>query len=224
MREKGRRGKLELGGLLVAKGVFVEQAAILPLGARVDLAVFVASGERAAELEFGEAEAIAELIGGACKALEFFAAAGIKKIELLRAGRKGQKLDPDEPQHCGAVPGENKKAANRAQNDFVEVSWFAEGLTAGDGAEIGVAQRDAYGARSQASIAQSFRRFLREVAESRFKQRAIVRIDAKSLVMRNRFGFGVDEKFVGVDAVRFAEQRGAPAAKRIFQAIERKRL
>ena len=45
----------------------------------------VAIAERASELHFGEAEAIAQAIGGAREALKFFAAAGIEQVELCGA-------------------------------------------------------------------------------------------------------------------------------------------
>jgi hypothetical protein len=51
----------------------------------VAVVAVVAIAERAAELHFGEAEAVAQAIGGAREALEFFAAAGIEQVELRGA-------------------------------------------------------------------------------------------------------------------------------------------
>ena len=76
----------------------------------------------------------------------------------------------------------------------------------------------------KAGVAETLRCFLREVAQSGFEERSIVCIGSKSLVVRDRFWFGVDEKFVGVDSVRFAKKSGAPASKRFFEAFERNLL
>ena len=47
--------------------------------------------------------------------------------------------------------------------------------------------------------------FWHKIAERGFEQLAVARVFAESLIVRKRFWFGIDEKFIGIDAARFAE-------------------
>ena len=51
---------------------------------------FVVAAEGSAELDGGEAEFVAELVGGFGEFFEFFAAVGFEEVELLRAVREGR--------------------------------------------------------------------------------------------------------------------------------------
>src|SRR6266850_5182798 len=45
----------------------------------------------------------------------------------------------------------------------------------------------------------------------------IVRVFAESVIVRNRFRLGVDYKFVGIAAARFAVKRRSPLTENVFQ-------
>jgi hypothetical protein len=81
-------GDDDIGGGIIgqarAAAKFVRTCQPVLFERRLFVAV-VAIAERAAELHFGEAEAVAQAIGGAREALKFFAAAGIEQVELRGA-------------------------------------------------------------------------------------------------------------------------------------------
>ena len=81
-------GDDDIGGGIIGQAraatKFVRTCQPALLDRRLVVAV-VAIAERAAELHFGEAEAIAEPIGGAGETFEFFAPAGIEQVELRGA-------------------------------------------------------------------------------------------------------------------------------------------
>ena len=56
------------------------------IGRKIEQELVVAA-EGAAELDGGEAEFVAKLVGRSGQLFEFFAAAGFKKVELLRTVR-----------------------------------------------------------------------------------------------------------------------------------------
>src|ERR1700740_1928813 len=57
---------------------------------------FVVAAERTAELDGGEAEFVAEAVGGFGEFLEFFAAVGFEEVELPRAVAEGGERDAEE--------------------------------------------------------------------------------------------------------------------------------
>ena len=133
-------------------------------------------GEGAAELEFGEAEAVAQFVGGAGEAFEFFAAIRVEKIELvLRSGRREfGKSHTDEADFLRGVPGASELRLNGCEDDGIEIGRFGERFGARDGFEIGVAQRERDGAGVKAGIAQALRGFLAEIAERGIEPGAVV--------------------------------------------------
>ena len=55
--------------------------------------------------------------------------------------------------------------------------------------------------------------FRGEVAQQGFHFRDVGGIFTKRVIVGNRFGFRIDEEFVGVAPAGFAEERGAPLAE-----------
>ncbi len=60
--------------------------------------------ERAAKLDFGEAEAVAEPVGGAGETLQFFPAIAFEEVELPGTLRQITERDAEEANHPAAVP------------------------------------------------------------------------------------------------------------------------
>ena len=78
-------------------------------------------------------------------------------------------------------------------------------MAARDRGEIRITQRQGDGARVQPGVAQALGRFLAKIAERGFQRLAVPRVFAESLIVRDGFRLGVDEKFVGIDSARFAK-------------------
>ena len=117
-----------------------------------------------------------------------------------------------------------KKFANGFEKSRVEVGRFGQRVAARDGREIRIAQRERNRSRVKRRIAQTLRRLLAQITERGFQQLAVVRIFAERLIVRKRFWLGIDEKFIGVNAARFAVERRAPLPKSFFQAFQRNSL
>src|SRR5579863_1301782 len=59
------------------------------------------------------------------------------------------------------------------------------------------------------------------MAESSAQSDSIISIHAESVVVRNRFRLGVEEKLEGIFATRFAIERIAPLAERFLKFFKR---
>src|SRR5215470_9242966 len=55
------------------------------------------------------------------------------------------------------------------------------------------------------------------MAEKREKSREIIGVFAESVIVRNGFGFSVDDEFVGIAAASLAVERRAPLAEDVFE-------
>ena len=177
--------------------------------------------ERAAVLNFREAETVAEFIGGACEAFEFFVARTFEQIELLFAVSEMRKRGAEQTDFAGALPARVKQFAKRGENHGVEIGRFRKSFCVCGGLETGIADGERYGASAEARIAQTFRCFLAEVAERGVKGDGVIGIHAESVIVRNGFRLGVEEKLEGVFAARFAIKRVAPLAERFLKFFER---
>src|SRR5208337_1710855 len=95
------------------------------------------------------------------------------------------------------------------------------------GSGVGFEARVANGKREcagrEASFAQAFTGFLREVTEQGFQLLHVVRVFPEGVIVRDGFRFGVYQEFIGVAAARFAIERGAPLAEDFFQLFLRVR-
>src|SRR6266571_71618 len=87
--------------------------------------------------------------------------------------------------------------------------------------EAGVTDRQSKRARGEARFAKAFASFLRKMAEHRGQRVGIVRVFAEGVVVRNGFRLGIDHKFVGIAAARFAVKRSAPLAENLFELFLR---
>jgi len=75
--------------------------------------------------------------------------------------------------------------------------------------------------RGETGFAQALARFLRKMAEHRGQGVRVVGIFSEGVIVRNRFRLGVDDKFVGIAAARFAIQRRTPLAENLFEFLLR---
>ena len=103
----------------------------------------VPAAERAAELHFGEAEAFAQLVGGAGQLVEFFAAGGFQQIQLSAAVRKVSQFHADQAHGASAIPIPVEELPHGFEEYLIEVRRFGQGPGARDGFKAGVA--DGYG-------------------------------------------------------------------------------
>ena len=86
--------------------------------------------------------------------------------------------------------------------------------------ESGVPNRQRERSRGETGFAQALAGFLRKMAQHCGECNGVVRIFAEGVVVRNRFGFGVNYEFVGVPATRFTIQRGAPLPENFIEFFE----
>src|SRR5215469_8528162 len=161
----------------------VRKAEVLQQCSRFIAVKILVQVKRAAELQFREAKSVAEAIGDAGQALEFFAATRVEQVPLAGGGRKRRERDADETEQGGSVPGAVKKSTDRREQNVVQIRRLRQCVTSGDRFEIGESQGQSHGAGVQARIAQAFRGFLAQMAEGRLQFPAIISVLAESAVV-----------------------------------------
>src|SRR6266853_1783471 len=177
---------------------------------------FIAA-KRAAELHFAETKTVAETVRGAGEFFQFRAAFGVQQIELLVPVSQPAEADSEEPDSSFQVAMDSKKFLKHGKNVGIEPRRFPQSLGTCMRVKAGVANRQCKRARGEAGFAQTLAGFLREMAEHRRKRVHVVRVFAESVIMRDRFWLGVDDKFVGITAARLAIKRRSPLAENAFQ-------
>ncbi len=98
-------------------------------------------------------------------------------------------------------------------NISVEMNGILNRLRARVGFETRVANGQGERACGQSGFAQAFTGFLGEMAQQGFHFRDVGGVFTKSVIVGNRFGFRIDQEFVGIASAGFAIERGAPLAK-----------
>src|ERR1700728_1549114 len=171
--------------------------------------------ERAAELELGKTEFVAQAVGGSREALELLAAAGIEQVELTGTGGKAGECDADQAQQSFAAPRLGEKVEDRFQKNGIEIGRPGERVAARDGVKIREADGERDGARMQASVAGALGDFLAEIAERGGELFGIAGIGSEGLIVRKGFCLGIDEKLVRVDAGGFANRAPFPTGRRV---------
>src|SRR5882762_2826522 len=97
-----------------------------------------------------------------------------------------------------------KKFLEHGKNVRIELGRFTKRLRACVRIEASVTNGEREGARGQARLAQALAGLLRKVTEHRSERDRVVRIFSESVIVRNGFWLGIDYKFVGIAAPRFA--------------------
>ena len=120
--------------------------------------------QRAAELELGETEAVAELVGGVREFFETFAALGVEQIELFAAVREAAEGYAEEADFSFEIAVLSEELLGDAENVGVELGGFGERFGAGVGVEAGVADGEGDGAGGKAGFAETLAGFLRKMA------------------------------------------------------------
>ena len=93
-------------------------------------------------------------------------------------------------------------------------------MATSDRRKVGIAQRNGDSASVQTRLAQPFCRLLAEMAQRGLEKLTVVCVMTESLIVGNRFRFGVDEKFERIDAARFALKRLTPFSKDFFETLK----
>ena len=99
--------------------------------------VFAAEG--AAKLDGGEAEFVAETVGGFGELFEFLAAVGFEEVELLGAVGEGGERDAEEAHFAFGVAMVAEEVEEDGEDIGVELRGFGESFGASVGFESGVA-------------------------------------------------------------------------------------
>ena len=135
------------------------------------------------------------------------------KGQLAGAVGERAEFDADQAHGATAIPMPVEKMLRGLEKQRIEMRRFRQRFCARDGLETRIANREGHGAGVQAGIAQALGGFLAEAAEHGVEHGAIGGIFAKGVAVRDGFGLGIDEKFVGILAARFAIERRAPLAE-----------
>src|SRR5213080_3493472 len=151
---------------------------------------------------------VAETVRGAGEFFQFCAVIGIQQIELFAAMSQPAEADPEEPDLSFLVPMSSKEFLKHGKNVGIETRRFSQCFGACVRIKAGVANRQREGARGEAGFAQALRGFLRKMAEHGRESVRIVCVLAKSMIVRDRFWLGIDDKFVRIAAARFAVKIG----------------
>ncbi len=164
-----------------------------------------------------ESEFIAEVIGCLGEAVQLFAAVSFEKVELLGSLAKARKRNAEQTDVslCVTVGAEQSKE-NRV-GIGIEVHGFLHGLRTGVGLKSCIPDGKSERTGRKTGFAETLTGFLREMAEEGFHFHDIVCVCAESVIVRNGFGLGVNEKFVGVAAAGLAVKRRAPLAEEFLQ-------
>src|SRR5579885_2186668 len=98
--------------------------------------------ERAAELDFGEAEAVTKAVGGAGEVFEFGAALRVEQVQLPFAVRKSAKAHAEKADFALAVTMKPKEFLKHRENIAIESGGLRKRFRASAGIESGVANRE----------------------------------------------------------------------------------
>src|SRR5882762_4576471 len=118
--------------------------------------------------------------------------------------RQPAEADTKQADFAAMVAVSMKEFLDRGKNVRIELGRFTKRLRARVGVEAGVANREREGARGQTRFAQALAGLLRKVTEHCGERDRVVRVFTESVIVRNGFRLGVDYKFVGIAAARFA--------------------
>src|SRR5271157_110770 len=101
----------------------------------------------------------------------------------------------------------------------VQANGILKRLGAGMSLEACIANGESESVGREASFAEALAGFLGEMTEEGFHLLHVVCVFAEGVIVRDGFGFGVDQEFVGIAAARFAVERGAPLPEYFFQLL-----
>jgi len=106
-------------------------------------------------LDFVEAEAVAEFVGGACESFQLFLFVGVEQIELRGCAAERIERDAEQAKFRAAVPVIREERFRGGVDRAIEIGRLGESFAARYRAEIGAANCDADGAHVQSGIAQA---------------------------------------------------------------------
>src|SRR6266852_8622996 len=153
------------------------------------------------------------MIRGARQFFELGAVLRGKEIQLLGAMRQSAETHAQQTNSALVIAVLAEQILENSEDVGIELRGLAERFRARVSVETCVTDSQSQRARGQARFTQALASFLRKMAEHSGKRCGVIRIFAKRVIVRNGFGLGIDQKFVGIAAARFAIERVAPLAE-----------
>jgi hypothetical protein len=177
----------------------------------------VVAAEGGAELDGGESESVAEVVGSLGELFEFFAAIRLEEIELLAAVGERREGGAEEADFAFRIAVVTEEVEENGENIGIELRGLEKGFGARVGVEAGVANGEGESASREAGFAKALAGFLGEMTEHGFHFGEVGSVLAKSVIVGNGFGLGINEEFVGIASARFTVEGGAPLAEDFFK-------
>src|SRR5260370_6581867 len=154
--------------------------------------------ERATELHFAEAEAVAKTICGAGEPFQFCAALGVEQIELFGAVCEAAEADSEQSHFSFYIAMDSEEFLEHGKNVGIEPRGFSQRFGARVRFKASVADRQRERARGEPASPPTLAPFLGKMTEHGGERIGVAGVFAESVIVRDRLRLRIDHTLASI--------------------------